>query len=163
MNTDKKNEVQPSFWEGTSGCVTTESQLQSRLMMESVALQLENMTHKAKKSLKPISSPSSGCKTNFFDETDGFLNVLSDEMQSTRTRMPRERDELLLFLGDELEASTCGRTQIMYDFEDDEDSGKNASSRQRLIPIKEGGAVEEMLESIELGYEASLIGCGLAQ
>jgi hypothetical protein len=163
MNTDKQDDLLESYGEKTNGCVTSDTQLQSRLLMESMSTQLQNMTQKAKKNLKPFSSsPSNG--PNLPDETAGFLNVLRKEMQATRTKMPGGHDELLLFLGDELEASTCGRTRIIYDFEDDVDPGKIVTSRRRgMATIQEGGAVEEILESIEMGYEASLIGCGMAQ
>jgi hypothetical protein len=155
MNTNQHVGLLASSFEGTTGCNTSESQLQSGLLMESITLKLKDLTPKAKKSLQPLSSSSSPAE---------FLNVLSDELQATRTKMPRGHDELLLFLGDELNASTCGGFPSMYNFEDDKIPGMRTTiRRQRLVPIMEGGAIEEMLESIEMGYEASLIGCGMTQ
>jgi hypothetical protein len=166
MDSDRQDELLASFLDGTAGCVTTEAQLQSRLLMESMASRLNAMSRQAKSiHREQVQRPS------LSDEAAGFLNVLSHEMKVSSPQMPRGQDDLVLFLGDELEASTCGRPQITdglgrflytYDFNDQDESGNSANSR-RLVPIKEGGAVEEMLESIELGYEASLIGCGLAQ
>jgi hypothetical protein len=152
INSDKQDELPAIFREGTTGCVLSESHLQSRLMIESMALHLQNMTEKAKNSLKPLSTASNG--HNLADEAAGFLNVLCDEIQATKSKLSRGNDEIILFLGDELMASTCGPHQTTLDF---------ATPRHRMAPIQEGDAVEEMLESIEMGYEASLLGCGMTQ
>ncbi|KAG7357646.1 hypothetical protein IV203_002334 [Nitzschia inconspicua] len=187
------------------GCAPTEFQFQYQYQQQQKQQQLSN--HGSKLMTVEETTKSILCQDSLLslseeevEEPVGFLTVLNKELKATIPHLPPhgQHDDLVLWLGDELEASTCGSpttttttsTAIMdrlggpllLRFYDDSKASKNLieyghttnnttnnnninrvhTNRPLPSPKEEGGGgmVEEMLESIELGYEASLMGCG---
>lgn len=94
-----------------------------------------------------------------------FFNVLEQQVAVTSQRVPLSTDELVLFLGDEFEQSACGVQPVALD--NVLDFGSNNEKGVVDNYLKTGPcysteleAVEEVLDSLESGYEASLFHCG---
>jgi hypothetical protein len=156
MTLDQQDELLASVLESTSGCVFTEGELQSRILMKSVAKSMESLQPRVTANDRDTDS-----------EGKEFLSTLSKEVAAATSRFPKDQDELVIFLGEEFEAAMCGHPQLpqnlglyTYDFNVDKRGGNGSTSTRRLVAIKEGGTVEDMLESLETGYEVSLMGCG---
>ncbi|KAG7350202.1 hypothetical protein IV203_009562 [Nitzschia inconspicua] len=186
------------------GCAPTELQFQYQYHHQQ---QQQQSNHGSKLKTVEETTKSILCQDSLLslseeevEEPVGFLTVLNKELKATIPHLPPhgQHDDLVLWLGDELEASTCGSpttttttsTAIMdrlggpllLRFYEDSKASKNLieyghttnnttnnnsinrvhTNRPLTSPKEEGGGgmVEEMLESIELGYEASLMGCG---
>jgi len=122
---------------------------------------------------------------SFDDDTDEFLGLLGSEIHTAYANLPKDHKELVLFLGDEFEASACGNVAFKNvmrksscgswgDSSHSMDNKTTTSSKNnsnitsqsstcsvQLASIEEDGPLEEILESIETSYEASLVGCGM--
>ena len=80
-------------------------------------------------------------------DMDGMLGVLEKDLEHTSAQLPKERDEMVLFLGEELEKSTCGANHATGDI------GTTVE-----FPTD---SVDKMLDSLRNTYQKSLTQCGV--
>lgn len=94
-----------------------------------------------------------GTPMRFETELNGMLYTLHREVATTSRNIPEEGDDLVIILGDELEKTVCGKEYSPIVL-----GSKHLSRRTASIEME---ALDDMLETIELSYENSLITCGM--
>jgi len=82
-------------------------------------------------------------------DMDGMLGVLGKGMEETSSKIPKEADDMIIFLGDEFEKSTCGANTA---------TGEPGDYTKEIeFPTY---SVEKMLDSLKATYKKSLAQCG---
>uniref|UniRef100_A0A7S4AXU6 Uncharacterized protein n=1 Tax=Pseudo-nitzschia australis TaxID=44445 RepID=A0A7S4AXU6_9STRA len=82
-------------------------------------------------------------------DMDRMLGVLQHDVDETETIIPEDGDDMVIMLGDELEATACGTGLEAVD--DNEEKGNWSNP----------DPVEKMLESLKKSYNSSISKCGL--
>lgn len=81
-------------------------------------------------------------------DVDGMLGVLEHDVHETKTKLPKDGDDVVIFLGDEFEAVACGTDSGAAEV-----NSKNAGSNS--------DPVERMLESLKKSYNIGISKCGI--
>jgi hypothetical protein len=79
-------------------------------------------------------------------DMDGLLGVLSQDVEETKSGLPTEGDDMVIFLGDQFEATACGSTL--------EEQAKSAAESNP-------DSVEKMLDSLKKSYNIGIAKCGM--
>jgi hypothetical protein len=83
------------------------------------------------------------------NNVDGMLGILKRDVKETESKLPKDSDDAIIFLGDEFEASVCGSN-----LEDVEEGVKNSTGINTE-------SVEKMLESLKKSYDIGISKCGI--
>ena len=85
---------------------------------------------------------------------DGLLGVLSQDLDESERKLPKEGDDMVVMLGDELETQVCGMDCDDFQTEDKRNITKNVESQRP-------DSIEQMVESVRKSYNnSSLSNCG---
>jgi len=84
-------------------------------------------------------------------DMDGMLGVLEHDVKETKTKLPKDRDDVIIFLGDEFEATAaCGS-----DLQAVKENTKESTGGCNPDPV------EKMLESLKKSYNTGISKCGI--
>jgi len=82
-------------------------------------------------------------------DMDGMLGVLEHDVEKTKTELPKDGNDVVIFIGDEFEVSACGTNMQAVE----ENLKKNTGSNP--------DPVEKMLESLKKSYNTGISKCGI--
>jgi len=89
---------------------------------------------------------------------DGLLGVLSQDLDESERKLPKEGDDMVVMLGDELETQVCGMDCDDFQTEDKRNITENVESQR---PQQRPDSIEQMVESVRKSYNnSSLSNCG---
>jgi hypothetical protein len=79
-------------------------------------------------------------------DMDGMLGVLGKDLKETSKKVPEEKDEIVIFLGEQLEKTACGI---------DRSAGEHG--QELKFPAEE---LDELVKSVTKTYKKNLVDCG---
>jgi hypothetical protein len=82
-------------------------------------------------------------------DMDGMLGILERDVKEASAKLPKEKDDIVLFFGEELERSTCGASRAAF-----------VQSKELQFPKD---SVDSLLDSLKTSYKAGLSQCGVDQ
>ena len=88
-------------------------------------------------------------------DMDGMLGILEHDVNETESNLPDDGNDVVIFFGDELEATACGTNLSTIEGKQTTDEKLSNNNKSRPDPV------EKMLESLKKSYNTGISKCGI--